>query len=145
MEANEQDIDILAEQVIGHAIEVHRALGPGLLESVYRVCLLIELRAAGLRVEEEKRVPIEYKGRRIPDAFKIDLLVEGRLVLELKAVERLHPVFQAQAITYLKLTGCPAGLILNFNAESLKGGLRRVNHPDRHQARKRSESTIVVR
>ena len=141
MEAVEQDIDILAEQVIGHAIEVHRALGPGLLESVYRVCLLIELRAAGLRVEEEKRVPIEYKGRRIPDAFKIDVLVEGRLVLELKAVERLHPVFEAQAITYLKLTGCPAGLILNFNAETLKGGLRRVNHPDRHQARKRSAST----
>jgi len=129
------DIDELTRKVIACAIEVHRILGPGLLESVYRECLLIELRLAGLRVDVEKRVAIEYKGHRIADALKIDLLVESCVVLELKAVERLHPVFQAQAITYLKLTGCPAGLILNFSAESLTAGLRRVNHPDRHRPR----------
>jgi len=129
------DIDALTEKVIGCAIEVHRTLGPGLLESVYRECLIIELRAAGLHVESERRMAIDYKGHRVAEALRIDLLVDGRLVLELKAVERLHPVHQAQTITYLKLLDLPAGLLLNFNAVTLKAGLRRVNHPDRHQTR----------
>lgn len=133
------EVDALAERVIGCAIAVHDALGPGLLESVYRECLTIELRLAGMKVEVERRLPLVYKGHRVADALKIDLLVEGVLVLELKAVERLHPVFQAQAISYLKLSGCPAGLILNFHAGSLRAGLHRVNHPDRHRARKARE------
>ena len=130
------EVDALTERVIGCAVAVHAALGPGLLESIYRECLTIELRLAGMKVDVERRLPIDYKGHRVPDALKIDLLVEGALVLELKAVERLHPVFLAQAISYLKLSGCPAGLILNFHAQSLRAGLRRVNHPDRHRARK---------
>ena len=129
------DIDALTEKVIGCAIEVHRILGPGLLESVYRECLIIELRAAGLHVESERRMAIDYKGHRVAEALRIDLLVEGRLVLELKAVERLHPIHQAQTITYLKLLELPAGLLLNFHAVTLKAGLRRVNHPDKHQTR----------
>jgi GxxExxY protein len=81
-------------------------------------------------VESEKHVPLEYKGKRITSRLKLDLLVEGCVVVELKAVERSHPVHRAQVITYLKLTGCPAGLILNFNAPTLKAGLKRLDHPD---------------
>lgn len=122
-------IDELSEQVIGCAMAVHSELGPGLLESIYRHCLFIELTLASLTVVQEQPVPIVYRGQRMRDPLKLDLLVDGRLVVEVKAVERLHPVYQAQVITYLKLTGCPAGLLLNFNAPSLRGGLRRLDHP----------------
>ena len=122
-------INALTQKVIGCAIAVHRALGPGLLESVYRECMVIELRAQNLRVEWERSVSIEYRGQRIGGALKIDLLVEGCLIVELKAVERLHPVHPAQVITYLKLTGCPAGLLINFNVMVLKDGLKRLDHP----------------
>jgi GxxExxY protein len=127
---NPVDIDALTEKIIGCAIEVHRTLGPGLLESVYRECLILELERNGLRVDSEKHVPLEYKGRRITSRLKLDLLVEGCVVVELKAVERSHPAHRAQVITYLKLTGCPAGLVLNFHATTLKEGLKRLDHPD---------------
>jgi GxxExxY protein len=123
-------IDELTELVIGCAIAVHRTLGPGLLESVYRDCLVIEMTLAGLRVSVEHRVPLEYRGQRVRDDLKIDLLVDGRLIVEIKAVDRLLPVHQAQVITYLKLTGCSAGLLLNFHATSLRAGLKRLDHPD---------------
>jgi GxxExxY protein len=123
-------IDELTELVIGCAIAVHRTMGPGLLESVYRDCLVIELTLAGLRVSVEHRVPLEYRGQRIRNDLRIDLLVDGRLIVEIKAVDHLHPVHQAQVITYLKLSGCPAGLLLNFNASSLRAGLKRLDHPD---------------
>lgn len=126
------DIDRLAETVIGAAIEVHRTLGPGLLENVYRECLMVELAGAGLVVEQERRVPLRYKGQPIKSVFRLDLLVEDSLVVELKAVEIVNPVHLAQVITYLKLTGFPAGLLMNFNVTSLRTGLRRLNHPDRH-------------
>jgi GxxExxY protein len=123
-------IDELTALVISCAIAVHEALGPGLLESVYRDCLAIELRARGLTVELEKRVDIVYRDRTIRNRLRIDILVDGRLVLEVKAVDRIHPVHQAQVITYLKLANLPAGLILNFNAASMRAGIRRVDHPD---------------
>jgi GxxExxY protein len=123
--------DELTEAIIGRAIEVHRVLGPGLLESVYRACLISELRDRQLLVESELSVPVIYKGKRVGIDLRIDLLVEGRVVVELKAVERLHPVHLAQVITYLKLTGHPIGLLMNFNAPSLRAGLRRLEHPDR--------------
>lgn len=123
-------IDELTEKVIGCAIAVHTALGPGLLESVYRDCLMIELRCSGLSAEMERSVPIHYRGERVRGDLKCDLLVDGRLIVEVKATERFHPVHQAQIITYLKLTGCPAGLLLNFNSTSLRSGLRRLDHPD---------------
>lgn len=126
------EIEALTEKVIGSAIEVHRTLGPGLLESVYRECLVIELTARQLRVESERRVPIDYKGHRISGELKLDLLVDDCIVVELKSVERLHPVHVAQLITYLKLTGSPAGLLMNFNLTTLRAGLRRVDHPDRY-------------
>lgn len=112
---------------------VHRRLGPGLLESIYRDCLAIELQTARLNVERERHVRLTYRDQRIGRGLVIDLLVEGCLVIEVKAVERLHPVHQAQVITYLKLTGFPCGLLMNFNTTALRAGLKRVVHPDLYQ------------
>ena len=129
------ELDDLTERIIGCAIEVHRLLGPGLLESVYRECLLIELRGQQLRVEGERPISFDYKGQRVTGGLKLDLLVNGCVVVELKAVERLHPIHLAQVITYLKISGCPAGLLMNFNATTLKAGLRRLYHPDHYTKR----------
>ena len=121
-------IDTLTEQVIAAAIRVHDTFGPGLLESVYRRALVIELVARDIPVEAEKSVPLLYRGQNIGDGFKLDILVNGILVVEVKAVERILPVHLAQVITYLKVTRCPAGLLLNFNTTSLRsGGLRRLD------------------
>jgi len=125
-------IDDLAEKVIGCAIEVHRTLGPGLLESVYHECMLLELRRLNIPVQSERRVPFDYKGQRIKSRLKLDLVVDNMIIVELKAVERLHPIHSAQVITYLKLTGLPAGLLMNFNETTLKAGLKRLDHPDRY-------------
>jgi len=126
------DVERIVNRVIGCAIEVHRVLGPGLLESVYQECLPKELRLRGLAVQVKVQVPLEYKTEPLRSSFEIDLLVERCVVVEVKAVEALHPVHEAQVITYLKLTGCPAGLLLNFNNALLKNGLRRLDHPDRY-------------
>jgi len=125
-----EPIDELIELVIGLAMRVHDALGPGLLESIYRDCLVLELVASGLEVSVEHHVPLLYRDQKIRDELKIDILVDGRLVIEVKAVERLLPVHKAQVVTYLKLTGFPAGLLLNFNVTSLRSGLHRLDHPD---------------
>ena len=124
------DLEALKERVIACGIEVHRALGPGLLESIYRDCMAIELRAAGFSVERERRVVIRYRDQAVGGSLKVDLAVNARLILEIKAVERLHPVFMAQVITYLKLTGFPVGLLMNFNTEVLRSGLKVLVHPD---------------
>lgn len=125
-----EDLEKLKERVIGCAIDVHRVLGPGLLESVYRDCLVIELRAAGIALERERRVPLHYRGQPIGTGFRIDLLVGDRLIVEVKAVERLHPVHSAQVITYLKITGLPAALLLNFNVTSLRTGVKALFNPE---------------
>ena len=117
------EVEELTEQIIGCSIEVHRNLGPGLLESVYRDCLIIEMRMQGLRIDSERRLAFDYKGQRISGALKLDLLVNDCVIVELKAVEYLHPVHSAQVITYLKLSGYPAGLLMNFNSTTLKAGL----------------------
>jgi GxxExxY protein len=124
------DFEPLTNRVIACAIEVHKTLGPGLLESVYQECMEVELKSANLEFTSDQQVPLEYKGRRLRGELRLDLLVGGCVVVELKAVEQIHPVYLAQVITYLKLTGCPAGLLLNFNNTSLKNGLRRLDHPD---------------
>jgi GxxExxY protein len=113
------------EGIIGSAIEVHRTLGPGLLESVYEECLAVELGLRGLRCERQRAVPLQYKGHRLKADLKIDLLVDDRVVVELKVVEKLLPVHEAQILTYLHLTGKPFGLLLNFNVPLLKDGIRR--------------------
>lgn len=129
-------VDELTEKIIGCAIEVHRLLGPGLLESVYRECLIIELTQQGLQVDTELSLRLDYKGQRIGGGLRLDLLVNSSVVVELKAVESLHPVHSAQVITYLKLSGYPAGLLMNFNSTTLKTGLKRVDHPDRYVKKK---------
>ena len=140
MDTIENPINALTEQVIGSAIEVHRHLGPGLLESIYRECLMMELSGTHLRFESERFVPIDYKGRRVRGGLKLDLLVEGCLVVELKAIEALHPVHSAQVLTYLRLTGYPAGLLMNFNVTSLRAGLRRLDHPDKYVKKQEGRS-----
>lgn len=131
-------IDDLTELVIGLAMRVHDALGPGLLESIYRDCLVLELVANDLEVAVEHHVPVVYREQTIRDDLRIDILVDRQLVIEIKAVERVLPVHKAQVITYLKLTGCPAGLLMNFSATTLRDGLRRLDRPDIY-ARRSSE------
>ena len=128
-------IDTLTEKIIGAAMAVHTELGPGLLESVYRECMEFELSALNLRVTVEQRVNLVYKGRPLATFLKVDLIVEGFVVVELKAVDRLHPIYLAQVITELKLTGCPVGLLINFNAPSIRAGLKRLEHPELYSRR----------
>jgi GxxExxY protein len=116
----------VTEKIIGSAIEVHRLLGPGLLESVYAECLAVELDVRGLRFERQRLVPIAYKGRTVGADLRIDLLVERAIVVELKAVERLLPVHEAQLLTYLRLTNLQVGLLINFNVPALREGIRRL-------------------
>ena len=117
---------VLSGQVIGAAIEVHRALGPGFLESSYQACLSHELALRGLAWIQQKEIPLQYKGVCLKSAYRIDLLVEGRLLVEVKAIETLTPVHHAQLLTYLKLFHLRLGLLINFNVETLVRGVRRV-------------------
>jgi GxxExxY protein len=112
-------------RTIAGAIEVHRQLGPGLLESTYRTCLVHELVAAGLRVRAEVFIPISYKGLDIAAGYRADLIVEENTIVEIKAVEKLLPIHEAQLLTYLRLAKFRLGLLLNFNAKTLREGLRR--------------------
>jgi GxxExxY protein len=116
----------LTATIIGAAIKVHRALGPGLLESAYRVCLAYELEKLGLKVEQEKPVPLIYEGVRLECGFRADLLVEGLVVVECKAREKLHPVDKAQVASHLRLLGLQVGLLINFHELVLKDGLHRI-------------------
>ena len=119
-----EEKDSLTERIIGCAIEVHRVLGPGLLEASYEAALAIELEAAKLRFQRQLLVPVSYKGRPIGE-HRLDFLVEDAVVVELKSVERFDPLFEAQLLTYLRLTGKRRGLLLNFNSRLLKDGIRR--------------------
>lgn len=118
------ETELLVERVIGCGIEVHRALGPGLLESIYGDAMTIELRFRGLTFERERAVPLLYRGVALRPHY-VDLIVEGSVVVELKAIERLRPVHGAQVLSYLHATGIRAGLLMNFNSDYLKNGLRR--------------------
>jgi GxxExxY protein len=120
----------LTEQIIGCAIRVHEALGPGLFESIYKPCLAIELRASGLEADTARRVSVTYRGHAIGAEFCPDIIVNNIVVVELKAVEALARVHQTQVITYLKLTSLPVGLLINFNVDQLIHGVRRVVRPD---------------
>ena len=115
----------LTEQIIGAAIEVHRHLGPGLLESAYEACLAYELERLGLKVEKQKPLPLIYKDIRLDQGYRIDLLVADQVVVELKVVDALMPVHEAQMLSYLKLSGCKLGLLINFDVKLLKDGICR--------------------
>ena len=116
----------LSYLVINRAMKVHKALGPGLLESAYKECLFYELKSAGLNVEKEKPLPLIYEQVKLECGYRVDLWVENRLIIEVKAVEALNNVYLAQTLTYLKLSGIKLGLLINFNVVMLKDGIRRV-------------------
>lgn len=118
--------EALTERVIGAAIEVHRALGPGLLESAYEECLCHELYLQGIKFERQMPLPVEYKGVKLDCGYRLDIIVEDVLILEIKCLEHILPVHEAQLLTYLKMTGKRVGLILNFNVSTLtRGGIIR--------------------
>ena len=119
-------LNSITSQIIGLAIKVHRLMGPGLLESVYLTCLCYELKKADLMVEREKMVPLYYEGVRLDQSYRLDLLVQQKIIVEIKAVESITAVHRAQLLSYLKLTGCPIGLLINFNVELLKEGICRM-------------------
>lgn len=116
----------VTEQIIASAIEVHRALGPGLLESAYEACLVYELAERGLHFQRQAALPIIYKGVRIDCGYRLDLLVEQQIIVELKAVDRIDSIHEAQLLSYLKLSNHQVGLLINFNVRLLKDGLRRL-------------------
>jgi len=119
-------LDSLTDGIIGAAISVHRVLGPGLLESAYEECLCFELRHADLRFERQVPLPIVYKEVRLNCGYRMDLVVEDSVIIEIKAVERIVPVHEAQLLSYLKLTGKKVGLLMNFHVPVLKQGIKRV-------------------
>ena len=118
--------DALSGEIIGAAIEVHGQLGPGLLESTYRACLVEELRLRGIAHRQELALPINYRGLLLEAGYRLDLLVEDLVILELKSVQRLEPIYKAQLLTYLRISGRWLGLLLNFNSDRLKNGLQRM-------------------
>ena len=118
--------DPLTEKIIGFAIEIHRHLGPGFLESAYEECLCLDLKHAGLTLQRQVSLPLVYKSVRLDCGYRLDVVVERQVILEIKAVERIMPVHEAQLLTYMKLSGIRTGLLLNFNAAVLKDGIRRL-------------------
>lgn len=121
----EKEINELTILIIGAAIEVHKTLGPGLLESIYHTCLAHELSLKGINYQTEVQIPIEYKGKKVCGDYRADFIVENRVLREIKAVDRIVPVHEAQLLTYLKLSGKKIGLLINFNVPVLKQGIRR--------------------
>ena len=124
------EIEQLATQTVNAALTVHRALGPGLLESAYQECLAIELSLAGLNLEREKALPLVYRGHSIESAYRLDLLINGKLLVELKAIESVQPIHRVQVTTYLKILKLPLGLLINFNVPLIKDGITRVLNLD---------------
>ncbi len=118
--------DPLTDKAIGLAIEVHRALGPGLLESAYEECLCFELKEANIAYRRQVPLPVVYKSVKLDCGYRMDIVIEGQLIVELKTVERLLPIHEAQLLTYLKLSGIRTGLLLNFNCDVLKNGIKRM-------------------
>jgi GxxExxY protein len=116
----------LSNKIIGYAIKVHTALGPGLLESAYEACLEYELTQARFKVERQKALPLVYEEVQLECGYRVDLIVENKVIIEIKAIESLHPIHQTQLLTYLRLSSCKLGLLINFNVLHLKEGIKRV-------------------
>ncbi len=125
-ENTEEESDSLTGQIIGAAIDVHRALGPGLLESAYEACLIYELRLKKLEIESQKSIPIAYKDVVLDCGYRADLIVKNQVIVEIKSIGNLTPIHEAQLLSYLKLSGCKIGLLINFNVKYLKEGIRRM-------------------
>ena len=130
---NQKDrLNKITEKIIGIAINVHRELGPGLLESAYEACVFYDLFQTDMKVERQKPLPILYKGVKLDCGYRLDLLIENEVIVEIKSVEKLLPIHKAQLLSYLKISGCKVGLLINFNVGLLKDGIIRVvnNFPD---------------
>ena len=129
---SKERLDRITEAIIGVAIDVHRTLGPGLLETVYESCLTFDPQARGLNLERQKPLALTYKGMRLECAYRVDLIVEGAVIVEVKAAEQLLPIHAAQLLSYLRLSNLPVGLLINFDVINLQRGLRRVvnSYPD---------------
>lgn len=123
--ANREHLNKITEMIIGAAIQVHRTLGPGLLESAYESCLAYELRKRGLTVEQQRAVPLVYEEVKLECGYRMDLLIEHSIVVEIKSVEALAPIHEAQTLSYLKLSGSRLALLINFNVLVLRDGIRR--------------------
>jgi GxxExxY protein len=121
-----EKLDSITDSIIRAAIKVHRFLGPGLLESAYGACLIYELAEAGKKVEQQKPLPVIYQKVRLDCGYRIDMLVDDLVIAEFKAIDKLLPIHEAQLLSYLKLSGCPVGLLINFNVKVLKDGIRRI-------------------
>jgi GxxExxY protein len=126
MLTNPADVNDLTRRIIGAGIDMHKEVGPGLLESTYQACFVMELQSAGLSFRTQVALPVIYKGVRLETGYRIDMLVEDQIVVEIKAIEAIAPVHRAQLLTYLKLGNSPVGLLLNFNVPVLKDGLVRI-------------------
>jgi GxxExxY protein len=137
MELREQFDDPLTHELIGKAIAIHRVLGPGLLESVYEFFLTQELVKAGLRVERQKAIPVEYGGHRVDLGFRPDLIVNGCVIVEIKAVQKLERIHEAQLLSYMRLAEIDLGLLINFHADPLKDGIRRLSLKNNGRIRER--------
>jgi len=120
------DIETAAAHIVDSAIKVHTALGPGLLESAYQCCMIHELQKRGFKVESEIRLPIQYDGIRIKSGYRVDLFVADKIIIENKSVDQILPIHEAQLLTYLKLSGCSLGFLLNWNVKRIKDGIRRM-------------------
>ena len=125
-DAETQSFNELTERIIGSCIEIHRHLGPGLLESAYEECLCHEMSVAGISFERQKPLPVHYKNVKLDCGYRLDLVVEQKIIVELKAVENLMPIHEAQLLTYLKLSRLTLGLLVNFNVAMLKHGIKRI-------------------
>ena len=124
-----EKLEEIGKQIVDAAFQVHKALGPGLLESAYEACLVMELILRGFKVERQKTLPVFYKGKKLDVGYRLDLLVENEIIIELKAVERLFPIHEAQIISYLKLSDKRLGYLINFNVPLIKDGIvRKVNN-----------------
>jgi GxxExxY protein len=119
------EINKLSSEIIDSSIKIHRNLGPGLLESVYQQCLIYELNLKNIQVASEVSLPIKYESIKIENAYRLDLLVENRIIVEIKSVEKIMPVHEAQTLSYLKLSGLPLALLINFRVDLLKNGIKR--------------------
>jgi len=121
-----QRLDQISHGIIGAAIEVHRHLGPGMLESAYEACLVFEIKRLGIKVEEQKPLPVVYKEVKLDCGYRLDLVVEDEIIVEIKAIEKLLPIHDAQLLSYLRLTRKKVGLLMNFHVPVLKDGLKRI-------------------
>ena len=126
MMTESEQLNGITEQIIGAAVDVHRALGPGLLESAYEACLMFELVSRGLKVEQQRALPVAYRDVKLDCGYRLDLVVENQVVVELKAVDELVPIHKAQLLSYLKLSGLKVGLLINFHTKMLKDGIVRL-------------------